>query len=225
MRERVNQSPPLAAVLIAVAGGYLAGSAPMAWLVVRRRHGLDLRHHGVGGTGALDALFIAGPRAALTAAILEFLKGAVVGIAARAYSDTGWFTATAIAACVTGDAFPIGFRRGGRGLVPLISGLLFALPLAGILTGLVAIPAATLTRMGGRVYATVVVVAVPLGIVLGTAQLVSLVPAGVIVIVLLLARRRGPRGRALISPPRVTVIDTGRNQPPGEGPIGHHPRS
>ena len=83
-------------------------------------------------------------------------------------SGTGWFVASAIAGCVVGDAFPVGFRRGGRGLVPLVSGLVIALPYAGLLCGIIAIPVALLTRMRGGVFDASVTVAVPLGLWLGT---------------------------------------------------------
>ncbi|MGH7749053.1 MAG: glycerol-3-phosphate acyltransferase, partial [Candidatus Dormibacteria bacterium] len=59
----------------AVAGGYLVGSIPVAWLVVRRRQGVDLRRAGRGQTGALDALVVGGVRAAALTIVLELIKG------------------------------------------------------------------------------------------------------------------------------------------------------
>ena len=56
--------------------------------------------------------------------------------------SSGWFIATAIAGCVAGDAFPVGFRRSGRGILPLVSGLAVALPTAGLVTGSEHIPVA-----------------------------------------------------------------------------------
>lgn len=213
----MNQ-PSATAAVIAIAAGYLVGSLPIAWLVVRRQHGLDLRRHGRGGTGALDALLVAGPRTAFNAVLLEVLKGAIVGVGARAYSDTGWFTAAAIAGCVAGDAFPLFLRRGGRGLVPLVSGLIVALPLAGLITGLAAFPAAGLTRMRGRAYDMAVLIAVPLGLVAGTDDLRTLAPAAAIVLVLLVRQhlRRAAAAGALPAPrdrPRVIDADPERRTP------------
>jgi len=110
--------------IAAFAAGYVVGALPVAWLLARRRPGI---------------------RSAVLAVVLEVLKGAAVGLAARLYTDSGWFIATAIAGCVAGDAFPVGFRRGGRGLVPLVSGLVVALPTAGLITAITAIPTALFT--------------------------------------------------------------------------------
>ncbi|MFN2581834.1 MAG: glycerol-3-phosphate acyltransferase [Candidatus Dormibacteria bacterium] len=186
----------------AFAVGYLVGALPVAWLLARRGH--------------------AGVRLAVLATLLEVVKGAAIGIAARLYTDTGWFVAAAIAGCVAGDAFPVVFRRSGRGLVPLVSGLIVALPAAGLVTALTAIPTALFTSMRGSVYDVVVLVAVPVGLLVGTRDWRSLVPAAVIVAVLL-ARSRTRRMRrqaALMRRPQwqmvIDVDDTGSIRP---GPV------
>jgi Glycerol-3-phosphate acyltransferase len=169
-----------------------------------------MRQHGFGGTRALDAVAVGGFRTALLAALLEVLKGAAVGLAARLYSPTGWFIATAIAGCVAGDAFPIGFRRGGRGILPLVSGLAVALPTAGLVTAITAIPAAVFTSMRGRIYDAVVTIAIPAGLLLGTREWQSLVPAAVIVAVLLARaslQRRGREASLVRGPAWRMVID------------------
>jgi acyl phosphate:glycerol-3-phosphate acyltransferase len=200
--------PGIIAAAVAFAIAYAVGALPVAWLVVRRRHRVDMRQRGFGGTGALDAVAVGGIRTALLAALLEVLKGAAVGLAARLYSPSGWFIATAIAGCVAGDAFPIGFRRGGRGILPLVSGLAVALPTAGIVTAITAIPAAVFTSMRGRIYDAVVTIAIPAGLLLGTREWQSLVPAAVIVAVLLsraaLQRRR--RGASLVRGPAWRMV-------------------
>ena len=176
--------------VIAFAAGYLVGALPVAWLLVRRRG--------------------ASVRTSLLAIVLEILKGAAVGVAARLYTDTGWFVATAIAGCVAGDAFPPLLRRGGRGLVPLVSGLVVALPTAGLVTALTAIPAALFTSMRGSVYDAVVIIAVPVGLLLGTRQWQTLAPAAVIVAVLLARshiRRRHRRAAVMRRPAWQLVID------------------
>jgi glycerol-3-phosphate acyltransferase PlsY len=200
--------PGIIAAAVAFAIAYAVGALPVAWLVVRRRHRVDMRERGFGGTGALDAVAVGGIRTALLAALLEVLKGAAVGLAARLYSPSGWFIATAIAGCVAGDAFPIGVRRGGRGILPLVSGLAVALPTAGIVTAITAIPAAVFTSMRGRIYDAVVTIAIPAGLLLGTREWQSLVPAAVIVAVLLsraaLQRRR--RGASLVRGPAWRMV-------------------
>ena len=212
---RVEQDVIKGAIAFAVS--YVVGALPVAWLLVRRRHGVDLRETETGGTGSIDAFAVGGVRTAALAIVLEVLKGAAVGAAARLYTDTGWFVATAIAGCVTGDAFPIGFRRGGRGLVPLIAGLIVALPAAGLITAITAIPTALFTSMRGRAYDAVVLVAVPVGLLLGTREWQSLAPAAVIVIVLLARagiRRRQKEAALIRGPAWRIVVDGGRSEPP-----------
>jgi glycerol-3-phosphate acyltransferase PlsY len=190
-------SRQILAAVIALVAGYAIGCLPVAWLLVRRERGIDLRQVGSGGTGAIDALLAAGPSTALLAIVVEVLKGGFVGLVALLWDPTPWFTATAIAGCVAGDAFPLGFRRGGRGLVPLVSGLCFALPTAAALCAVVAFPVALLTRMRGRVYDVAVAVAVPGGLLLDTGDWRVLPPAALMVAVLVgrAALRREARGR------------------------------
>ena len=175
--------------IAAFAAGYVVGALPVAWLLARRRPGI---------------------RSAVLAVVLEVLKGAAVGLAARLYTDSGWFIATAIAGCVAGDAFPVGFRRGGRGLVPLVSGLVVALPTAGVITAITAVPTALFTSMRGSIYDAVVLVAVPVGLLLGTREWQSLGPAAAIVLVLLARshlRRRRREAAVMRRPAWQMVID------------------
>ena len=213
--------------VVAFVVGYAAGSLPVAWLLVRRRHGVDLRRTGPGGTGSFDAFAVGGITTALLAILLEVAKGAVVGLAARLYTDTGWFIAAAIAGCVAGDAFPAGFRRGGRGLVPLVSGLMVALPTAGLITAITAVPAALFTSMRGSVYDAVVLIAVPLGLVLGTREWQSLAPAAIIVAVLLARsgiRRRRRAAAVMRRPAWQMVVDVDPPAAPRPGASGQNPR-
>lgn len=198
---------PVLSGVLAFLVGYVVGALPVAWLLVRHRQGVDLRRR---GGGAFDTLAVAGVRDTMLAVVLEVLKGAAVGLAARLYTDNGWFIATAIAGCVAGDAFPVGFRRRGRGLVPLVAGMIVALPTAGIIMALTALPTALFTSMRGSVYDAVVLVAVPVGLVLGTRQWESLAPAAIIVLVLLARshlRRRRRQAAVMRRPAWQMVVD------------------
>ncbi|MGD1053444.1 MAG: glycerol-3-phosphate acyltransferase [Candidatus Dormibacteria bacterium] len=203
----VTPTPLSGAIAFVIA--YAVGALPVAWLLVRREKGIDLRL--LGGTGAIDTLRAAGPSTALLAALIEMLKGGVVGLTAFLLSHhSDWFAASAIAGCVVGDAFPVGFRRGGRGLVPLISGLALSLPLAGLLCAVIAVPVAITTRMRGSVYDLAVTVAVPLGLLLGSFDWRTLAPAAVIVLALVIRSRmrRVARARAgLTHRAGATILD------------------
>ena len=216
---RVQQDLLRGAIAFAVA--YVIGALPVAWLLVRRRHGVDLRRQGSGGTGSVDTLVVGGVRTTLLVIVLEILKGAAVGLAARLYTDTGWFVATAIAGCVTGDAFPPLFRRGGRGLVPLVAGLVVALPTAGLITAITAIPTALFTSMRGSVYDAVVVISVPVGLLVGTREWQSLAPGAVIVLVLIARshiRRRRRQAAVMRRPSWQMVVDV--DDPAAPRPAG-----
>lgn len=204
----------------AFAGGYLVGSIPVAWLVVRRRQGVDLRRTGRGQTGALDALVVGGVRAAALTIVLELVKGSVVGLGARAYDGTDWFAATAIAGCVVGDAFPVGIRRGRRGVAPLVAGVIAALPSAWWAGLIIALPGIVLLGLRGRAFEQLVALCVPLGLLLGTRDVRTLAPAAVIVVALIArhrlraAHRTGaPRWTELGDPTMPLVVE------PPRGPV------
>lgn len=211
---------------IAFLVGYVVGALPVAWLLVRRRHGVDLLREGPGTTRSRDVIAVGGVRTWMLVLTLEVLKGAAIGVAARLYTDNGWFVATAIAGCVAGDAFPIGFRRGGRGLVPLVAGLIVALPTAGLITVITAVPTALFTSMRGSVYDAVVLIAVPVGLLLGTRQWQSLVPACIIVAVLLARssiRRRRKQAAVMRRPAWHMVVDVDTDTPT-QPSAAHNPR-
>jgi acyl phosphate:glycerol-3-phosphate acyltransferase len=173
----------------ALAGGYAVGCVPVAWLVVRRHRGVDLRHSGRGQADTLDALVVGGVRVAALTVVLELVKGAVVGLGASLYDGTPWFAATAIAGCVVGDAFPVGIRRGRRGIVPLVAGVVAALPSAWWAGVVIALPALVLLGLRGRAYEQLVVLCVPLGLLIGTRDLRVLGPAAIIVAALVTRHR------------------------------------
>lgn len=177
-----------------LAGGYLVGSLPVAWILVRRRSGLGPRGRGRGG--AVATMIGGGLRTLVAVLVLELIKGAVVGIGARTYSDTPWFTVTAIAGCVAGDAFPAVARGGRRGVVPLASGAIAAVPGAWLAGLVVALPVVLFFAVRGAVFETTVGLAVPGGFLLATRDWSTLPPALLIVVVLVARSRLRRRDRA-----------------------------
>ncbi|HET9050651.1 MAG TPA: glycerol-3-phosphate acyltransferase [Candidatus Dormibacteraeota bacterium] len=206
----------------ALAGGYAVGCIPVAWLVVRRE---ERRRAGVeridrsspfarppgsapplrgalqrSNPGTLDVLAVGGLRVAVVTVVLELLKGAAVGVGARLYDDATWFTALAIAGCVVGDAFPVGVRRGRRGVVPLVSGVWAAMPGIWAAGFLIAIPALLLAVLSGAAFEAVVVITVPLAFLLGTRDPGTL-PAAAIIVAAIVGRsrlRRQAREQAVV---------------------------
>ena len=63
--------------------GYIIGSVPFGWLIVKLKTGKDIRTIESGRTGGTNALRAAGFWAGLLTAILDILKGAVAVWIAR----------------------------------------------------------------------------------------------------------------------------------------------
>lgn len=119
---------PFAAALVAA---YLVGGlSPGHWLV-RRRLGVDVRHHGSGATGATNAARLLGRWGFVTVLALDALKGVAAVLIARALGlRDGWEFAAATAA-IAGHIWPLqlGFR-GGKGLGPMLGAWIVLAPVA-----------------------------------------------------------------------------------------------
>jgi glycerol-3-phosphate acyltransferase PlsY len=109
---------------------YLLGSIPFGYLIVKRRHGQDVRSAGSGNIGAANVTRVAGTAAGFATLSLDAAKGyAAVWIAGRwSGASIRWMILAGIAA-VLGHLFPmwLGFR-GGRGVA---TGLGVFIPICG----------------------------------------------------------------------------------------------
>ena len=119
------------AVLI-VAGGYLAGSMPFGYWIVRLFRGEDIRKHGSGNVGGTNVWRSFGARFGLPVIFLDILKGLIPALIAS-------LTQGALVAVLAGAAAMLGhwrplflrFRRGGKmvatcggaviGIAPLVA--------------------------------------------------------------------------------------------------------
>jgi acyl phosphate:glycerol-3-phosphate acyltransferase len=98
-----------------VAAGYLLGSCPWGYWLVRLFHGQDVRRQGSGATGASNVWRAYGPRLGITVVALDLVKGfvpAFVGL----HEVSPVCGVLAGAAAMVGHARPLflGFRRGGK---------------------------------------------------------------------------------------------------------------
>lgn len=115
--------------VIAGALGYLLGSIMVApWLA--RRYGVDLYTASDGNPGAWNALEQLGPRRAWIAFVGDGAKAALAGGLGLVLGD--WFAGfAAVAGAMTGHILPLGRpRRGGKGVMCLVGGMLPLAPLA-----------------------------------------------------------------------------------------------
>jgi len=99
--------------------GYLIGSIPFGWLIVKLVKGIDVRQFGSGRTGGTNVFRAAGVAAGLTTAILDVLKGVAAVLIVRQFiADTaGWAEALAGFGVVLGHNAScfLNFRGGAGG--------------------------------------------------------------------------------------------------------------
>lgn len=118
--------------LAAVTLGYLAGSIPFAFLVARR-YGVDLRRSGSGNVGATNVLRTSGVPLAVTAMVLDGVKGAVAVLIAQRLTEGPATPVAAGLAAIIGHIYPVWLQfRGGKGVATAagVFGVLTPLALA-----------------------------------------------------------------------------------------------
>ena len=110
--------------------GYLLGSIPSAYLLVRAAGRGDVRRVGSGNVGATNAMRAAGWKLALLVAVLDVGKGVLAVVLMRAVTaDPAWAAAAGLAA-VLGHCFPVWLSfSGGKG-VATAAGAIGSLALA-----------------------------------------------------------------------------------------------
>ncbi|HEX4520474.1 MAG TPA: glycerol-3-phosphate 1-O-acyltransferase PlsY [Gaiellaceae bacterium] len=109
-----------------VVAGYLLGSCPWGYWLVRLFHGQDVRLQGSGATGASNVWRAYGPRLGITVVVLDLVKGfvpAFVGV----HQVSSLCGVLAGAAAMAGHARPLflGFRKGGK-MVATAGGVVIA---------------------------------------------------------------------------------------------------
>lgn len=108
-------------LVLAVAVGYLLGSLPFAYLLVRWKANVDIRTKGSGNVGTLNSFEVTRSRAVgLGVLLLDAAKGVAAVLAGRAVACDAFASGeVAAVAAVLGHNFPVWLRfRGGRGLAP-----------------------------------------------------------------------------------------------------------
>ena len=140
--------------LLAIVIGYLVGSIPFGYLIVRATGGGDVRKTGSGGTGATNVSRRAGKLAGIATLILDALKGAIAVLIARvllsdsaATSNAKWWVAAAAVAAIVGHIFSVwlGFR-GGKGVATGAGVFFMFAPFALLCAGVVFAAVVLITR-------------------------------------------------------------------------------
>ena len=137
--------------LIVVIIGYLIGSIPFGYLIVRGKGGGDVRETGSGGTGATNVSRRAGKAAGVFTLVLDALKGSfavlVATIIVGPAVNAEWWIAAAAITTIVGHIFPVWLRfRGGKGVATAV-GIFFVLaPIALLCVGVIFIAIVVTTR-------------------------------------------------------------------------------
>jgi acyl phosphate:glycerol-3-phosphate acyltransferase len=119
------------AILISAGIGYLLGSIPVGYLLVRAFHGADVRATGSGNIGATNVARTSPALGAVTL-VLDAMKGAAaVLLVSRIFPGLDNVIFVAALAAVAGHIFPVwlGFR-GGKGVATGLGSFLLLTPKA-----------------------------------------------------------------------------------------------
>jgi glycerol-3-phosphate acyltransferase PlsY len=130
-----------------IVAGYLAGSLPFGYWVVRWTKGVDIRNVGSGNIGATNVWRTFGPRYAIPVIVLDVLKGFVPALVAT-------LAVGHVAGALAGGAAMLGhwrplflrFAKGGKMVATCGGALLGLAPLVGLIGAVVWIIVFALTR-------------------------------------------------------------------------------
>jgi acyl phosphate:glycerol-3-phosphate acyltransferase len=180
-----------------IVAGYLAGSLPFGYWVVRAARGVDIRTLGSGNVGATNVWRVFGPRLGLTVALLDVAKGFAPALAATLV--VGHLAgALAGAAAMLGHWRPIflRFAKGGKMVATCGGAFLGLAPLVGLLGAAVWLVVFALTRYAS-VSSIVAAAALPLAaVLLGEPWPVLVLSVAAAIAVLVLHRANLARLRA-----------------------------
>jgi len=112
--------------VICLVGGYVIGSLPTAYLVVRQKTGADIRESGSGNVGGFNAFRVTNSKLiGYLVGVLDGFKGLAAVLLAGAFvGDDFWLKAVGLFASVLGHNYPVWLRfKGGRGLATACGGL------------------------------------------------------------------------------------------------------
>jgi glycerol-3-phosphate acyltransferase PlsY len=118
---------------LAIVGGYLLGSLPFGYWLVRVFRGEDIRQSGSGNVGASNVFRTYGTRLGVAVALLDVAKGFVAALLGLA-AGGALVGVLAGSAAMLGHARPVflGFRKGGK-MVATAGGVAWAVaPLAAL---------------------------------------------------------------------------------------------
>lgn len=119
---------------------YLLGSINTSIIVSKIMIGDDIRNHGSGNAGATNTLRTVGKKGALFVVLGDVLKAVIAVLIAKLISDNPAAVYIAGLGAVLGHNFPLYFKfKGGKGIIVSTVAILFADPVLGLATAIVAL--------------------------------------------------------------------------------------
>ncbi|MCI0706658.1 MAG: glycerol-3-phosphate acyltransferase [Ignavibacteriae bacterium] len=112
--------------LLSFLAGYLIGSIPTAFLVVKHKAGIDIQQAGSGKVGAFNTFSVTRSKfLGILVGVLDALKGfAVVWIALHLLGEPFWVGAAGIIGAIAGHTYSPWLNfKGGRGLATTAGGM------------------------------------------------------------------------------------------------------
>jgi len=111
-----------------IAGSYLLGSVPTAYLVAKWSRSIDIRRYGSGNVGATNLLALTSKRLAIPVIVFDLVKGAIMVLVAQMVGLSIAQQITVGLAAIIGHSWPVFLRfNGGRGVLTTI-GVIIATP-------------------------------------------------------------------------------------------------
>lgn len=139
---------------------YLIGAMPWGYLMLRWRHGVDIRQYGSGRIGTSNVLRTAGGKVAAVVLALDLGKGVLAVMLARVVIGTNSGEVAAGLLVLVGHNWPVFLRfRGGRGIATGVGGLWVMAPIAAAVATLFFITVTLVSRYLSLGSITAVIVA------------------------------------------------------------------
>ncbi len=111
-----------------IAGAYLLGSVPTAYLVAKWSRSVDIRRYGSGNVGATNLLALTSKRLTIPVIVFDLVKGAIMVLVAQTVGLSIAQQITVGIAAIIGHSWPVFLRfNGGRGVLTSI-GVILATP-------------------------------------------------------------------------------------------------
>lgn len=156
----LGNAPKLAQYGAVLPLSYLIGAMPWGYLMLRWRHGVDIRQYGSGRIGTSNVLRTAGGKVAAVVLALDLGKGVLAVMLARVVIGTNSGEVAAGLLVLVGHNWPVFLRfRGGRGIATGVGGLWVMAPIAAAVATLFFITVTLVSRYLSLGSITAVIVA------------------------------------------------------------------